>query len=172
MTATRIETEPETLAELAGKYLTFSLGGDSFGLPVNRVQEIIRLPAVTPVPRMPAHVRGVVNLRGRVIPVVELRLRLGLPTTELGPRACMIVAQLRLAGGAQSPVGLIVDAVEEVLLFGANELEPAPAMAEAEPPAHILALAKFRGAVKTLLNIDPLIHSSATAATPQPPASR
>ncbi len=170
MTTQYTVPEPGDVATLAGKYLTFQLGDESFGLPVGKVQEIIRLPAITPVPRMPAHVRGVTNLRGRVIPVIDLRARLGLPAAPTEPRTCMIVVHLRLATGGQSSLGLIVDAVEEVLLFGPGELEPPPGMGDpgAESPAHLLGLAKFRGTVKALLNIDALIL--APAPTPLPPS--
>lgn len=166
---TRYHHSPSAdLAALAGKYLTFALGDESFGLPVSQVQEIIRLPAITPVPRMPAHIRGVANLRGRVIPVVDLRVRLGLPPLAPAPRTCLIVVHLRLATGGQSSLGLTVDAVEEVLLFGAAELTPSPGLDNAgtTAPTHILALAQFRGAVKTLLNIDSLILGDTPAVLP------
>ena len=166
---TRYTAPPSAdLAALAGKYLTFALGNESFGLPVGKVQEIIRLPAITPVPRMPAHIRGVANLRGRVIPVVDLRVRLGLPPLAPAPRTCLIVVHLRLATGGQSALGVTVDAVEEVLLFGAAELTPAPGLDDAGPtaPTHILALAQFRGSVKTLLNIDSLILGDTPAVLP------
>ena len=168
MTTTYTESPPPDLAALAGKYLTFQLGDESFGVPVTKVQEIIRLPPITPVPHMPAHVRGVTNLRGRVIPVVDLRARLGLPPLATAPRTCMIVVHLRLATGGQSSVGLIVDAVEEVLLFGLAELESPPDLDHAAPasPTHLLGLAKFRGTVKALLNIDSLILGTSTSVLP------
>src|SRR5438309_7255294 len=104
----------------AGKYLTFQLANEEFGIRVLKVREIMGLQEITAVPQTPAHVKGVINLRGKVIPVIDLRLKFGLPAAEYTQRTCIIVAQVQ---GEAGPIqmGVIVDGVSEVLnLTGAD----------------------------------------------------
>lgn len=147
-----------TLAEeIAGKYLTFSLGKESYGVAVIKVREIIRMQEITNVPQMPAFVRGVINLRGKVIPVIDLGSKFGLPSTETTERTCIIVVQIRLKNGEERQMGLIVDAVEEVMNIVADQIEGTPDFGSAICVNYILGMAKVKESVKTLLDIDRVI---------------
>ena len=146
-------SEVEPLAK-AGRYLTFTLGQESYGVPVLNVREIIRLCPITPVPRMPAHVKGVINLRGTVIAVFDLRAKFQLATTSYGERTCIIVVQVAAPAGGSILMGAVVDAVEEVVQLTAEEIEPTPDFGGAPDTQYILGLATIQGGVKTLLNIE------------------
>jgi purine-binding chemotaxis protein CheW len=112
---------PSPAAPPPGKYLTFTLAGEIYGVPVLAVREIIRLCPITAVAGMPPHVRGVVNLRGKIIPLVDLRIRFGLPVADAHDRTCIVVAQLALPGSGSRLLGLVVDGVEEVASFAAAD---------------------------------------------------
>jgi len=103
--------------------LTFSLGDESYGLPVLNVREIIRLCPITPVPRMPPHVKGVINLRGTVIAVLDLRAKFQLTPKAYGERTCIIVVQVAAPSGGSTLMGAVVDAVEEVVQLGSADIE-------------------------------------------------
>ncbi len=109
----------------AGKYLTFGLGHEEFAIQVLRVREIMGVQEITAVPQMPGHVKGVINLRGKVIPVLDLRLKFGLPEIEYTQRTCIIVAQIQSDAGSLL-IGVIVDAVSEVLTLQSGEIEDTP----------------------------------------------
>jgi purine-binding chemotaxis protein CheW len=141
----------------AGKYLTFILGGGAFGIPILKVREIIRLLDITPLPRMPDYVRGVINLRGKIVPVVDLRLKFGLPNTMTTNRSCIVVVYVAMAE-ATKLMGLIVDALEEVYQINAEDLEPSPDFGQGAPAHYIQNMAKTKGQVKALLNIDELVQ--------------
>ncbi len=140
--------------ELAGRYLTFRLGSEAYGIGVLAVQEIIRTLAITVVPQLPAHLRGVINLRGRIVPVVDLRRRFGLAGNHEGERACIVVAQVRLGARGLAPMGLLVDSVEEVLSIGETEISPPPEFGCAVDVAFLRGLARVHGEVKALLDLD------------------
>jgi len=146
---------------LAGKYLTFILGEEAYGIPVLKVREIIRFTAPTSVPQVPDYVKGVINLRGKIIPVVDLRLKLRIPVSEIGAHTCIIVVQVASATLAAKPMGMIVDGIEEVTQLSADEIEFAPSFATDLHTDHILGMAKVQNTVKTLLNIDTLLDSEA-----------
>jgi len=137
-----------------GKYLVITLGGESYGIPVLQVREIIRLCPVTPVAGMPPHVRGVVNLRGKIIPLVDLRIRFGLPAPEAHDRTCIVVAQLAVPGGGTRLLGLVVDGVEEVASFGAADIEPTPDFGGAVDARFITGMAKSGPLVRTLVDLE------------------
>lgn len=158
-TAAPTETTP-----LDGRYLTFRLGAESYGIDVMKVQEIIRLEPITAVPQLPAHLRGVINLRGRIVPVVDLRVRFGLPKTEDGERTCIIVVQVAAPRG-HMPMGLVVDAVEEVLNIGKNDAAPPPEFGCAVDVAFLRGMARVRNEVKTLLDIDRVVKGNELTAT-------
>ncbi len=143
----------------AGKYLTFELGRESYGVPVLKVREIIRVIDITPVPRMPDYVKGVINLRGKVMPVIDLRIRFGLEKAEFTDTTCTIVAQITQADGVQSLLGLIVDAVEEVSQVKGEDLEPPPDFGRRLNTDYIIGLARIKGSIKTLLDIDKVIEA-------------
>lgn len=145
----------ETTASVArnGKYLTVSLAGESYGVSILKVREIIRMQKITPVPQMPAHVKGVINLRGRVVPVIDLRTKFGL-AAHFTDRTCIVVVQVVLAEKAQANLGLIVDAVEEVVNLTATDIASPPDFGSAINRDYVLGMAKVRDSIKTLLDID------------------
>lgn len=144
------------------KYLTFKLGSESYGIDVLKVREIIRLARITPMPQMPAHVRGVINLRGRIIPVMSLRVRFDFPESEQTDLSCIIVVQVRLPDGKSTQMGLVVDAVEEVVNITATDVEATPDLGTAIAANFILGMAKIKGVVKALLDIDKVICGDPT----------
>lgn len=137
-----------------GKYLTFALGSESYGIPVLKVREIIRLCPITPVANMPQHVRGVINLRGKVIPAVDLRTKFGLPAAIDDDRTCIVVTQIAAPAGGTRLYGVIVDAVEEVAHFAAGDLEPTPDFGGAIDARYLTGIAKSGGGVKMLVDLD------------------
>lgn len=137
-----------------GRYLTFRLGRESYGLPVLGVREIIRLCPITPVPRMPAYIKGVINLRGKVIPILDLRAKFQLSSEGYGERACIIVVEVGAPPASPTLMGAIVDAVEEVVQLTEAELEPTPDFGGAPDTDYILGMATVHGGVKTLLDLD------------------
>jgi purine-binding chemotaxis protein CheW len=141
---------------LAGKYLTVVLENEAYGIAVLKVREIIRMQKITPVPQMPSFVKGVINLRGRVIPVIDLRVKFGVKA-EFAERTCIVVVQVKLPTDQTVQMGLIVDSVEEVVTLAANEIEPTPDFGTKIGTEYLLGMAKVKGAVKTLLDIDRVV---------------
>ena len=141
---------------LAGKYLIVVLENEAYGIAVLKVREIIRVQKITPVPQMPAYVKGVINLRGRVIPVVDLRIKFGLKA-EFTERTCIVVVQVKLAAEQIVQMGLIVDTVEEVVTLTVDVIEPTPDFGARLSTEYILGMAKVKGQVKTLLDIDRVV---------------
>ena len=137
-----------------GKYLTFVLCEEEYGLEILKVREIIGLLDVTPVPQTPAFVKGVINLRGKVIPVVDLRLKFGMPEAEYTKETCIIVVDV----GALL-MGIIVDTVSEVIEIKEEEIEPAPSFGEKVDVRFILGMGKIKGKVKILLDIDRVLSA-------------
>jgi len=152
-------TPTATRRNLAGKYLTFTLRDESYGIDVMKILEIIRHTVITAVPQMPAYVRGVINLRGKIIPVMDLRLRFGFGDIKTSDLTCIIVVQVKLADGGSNQMGLIVDGVEEVINIGAADIEETPDFGSAVNTDYILGMAKVKGAVKTLLDIGCVLTS-------------
>jgi len=159
-------TAVSATAVLAGKYLTVVLENEAYGIAVLRVREIIRMQKITPVPQMPDYVKGVINLRGRVIPVVDLRVKFGVKA-EFAERTCIVVVQVKLGAEQTVQMGLIVDSVEEVVTLAANEIEPTPDFGAKIDTAYLLGMAKVKGAVKTLLDIDRVVAPEAVQAMVQ-----
>ena len=150
-------TAPSGARQQAGKYLTFTLQGESYGIDVLKVREIIRVTTITAVPQMPAYVRGVINLRGKIIPVMDLRLRFGFADTAGTDQTCIIVVQVKLADGKATQMGLVVDGVEEVLNIAATDIEATPDFGGDIVTDYIVGMAKVKGGVKTLLDIDGVV---------------
>ncbi len=136
-----------------GKYLTFKLGEEEYGLEILKVQEIIKTMDITAVPRTPDFVRGVINLRGKVIPVVDIRQRFGMQTVADTEKTCIIVVQV-VKEDASVTMGIVVDEVSEVLDIADQDIEPPPEMGANVDARFILGMAKSRNAVKILLDID------------------
>lgn len=147
-------------ATLAGKYLTVVLDSEAYGIAVLKVREIIRLQKITTVPQMPHYVKGVINLRGRVIPVIDLRLKFGLKA-EIAERTCIVVVQIALEAGRNIQMGLVVDSVEEVVNLTGAEIEPTPEFGARIDTSYLLGLAKVKGVVKTLLDIERVVAPEA-----------
>lgn len=143
--------------KLAGKYLTFQLGEEHYGLPILRVREIIGLMNVTRVPRTPDYIRGVINLRGRIIPVLELRQRFEMPVVEDTNESCIIV--IETGEGAQvSLMGVLVDRVREVLDIAAEEIEPTPSFGDGGGAGFIQGMAKGEDRVTVLLDTEKTVN--------------
>jgi len=159
---------------LAGKYLTFTLNRESYGIEVLKVREIIRLINITAVPQMPNYVRGVINLRGKIIPVMDLRLKFGFVEAASTEQTCIIVVQVKLPDGKSTQMGLVVDGVEEVTNVAEADIEETPDFGGQIATGYIVGMAKIKGAVKTLLDIDGVIgaetlnHLQPTAPLPIP----
>jgi len=148
-------------AALAGKYLTFFLGSEEYGLPVLKVREIIKVMDITPVPQVPAHVKGVINLRGKVIPVVDLRLKFGFTPQDYDERTCIIVVEVALQT-SKVMMGVVVDAVSEVLTIATDEIEATPRFGEHVNTEFMKGVAKIKGRVKFLLDLDRVFGGVAT----------
>ena len=124
-----------------------------------KVREIMGIQDITAVPQTPAHVRGVINLRGKVIPVVDLRLKFGLPEQEYTQRTCIIVVQVRSEGGPML-MGIVVDGVAEVLNLAVADIEDTPDFGDGTATPYLLGMAKVKGKVKILLEIDRVLAST------------
>jgi purine-binding chemotaxis protein CheW len=150
-----------------GKYLTFKLGREEYGLELVRVREIIALMDITPVPLAPDYVRGVMNLRGRVIPVVDLRRKFRMQPTEDHDRKCIIVCDVQRN---EHPIqmSILVDAVSEVLHISAADIEDAPSFSAGVEISFIHGIAKAKSGVKILLDIDIVLSPKAVAIPPVP----
>jgi len=154
-------TAPEAAVEVH-LYLTFFLRREEFGLPILRSREIVRVGEIVRIPEAPPHVRGVLNLRGRVVPVVELRSRLGLDVAPLTPRSRAIVVE---AHGRL--FGLLVDRVSRIAKIPASAIKPAPMPALPADTDHVTGIAEMGGEPIVLLDVDKLLLLSPTA----PPAT-
>lgn len=142
----------------AGKYLTFQLANEEFGIRVLKVREIMGLQEITAVPQTPMHIKGVINLRGKVVPVIDLRLKFGLDAAEYTQRTCIIVTQVQGESGSVL-MGIVVDGVSEVLNLTAPEIEDTPDFGEEVTGQFLLGMAKVKGKVKILLDIDKVLSS-------------
>ena len=149
---------PSPVDARSGKYLTFQLGKEEFGIRVLKVREIMGIQEITVVPQTPPHVKGVINLRGKVVPVIDLRLKFGLEAAEYTQRTCIIVTQLK---GESVPIlmGVVVDGVSEVLNLAASDIEDTPDFGEEIASGYLLGLAKVKGKVKILLDIDRVLSA-------------
>lgn len=159
------------LAHLAGKYLTFKLAEEEYGLEIIKVQEIIGLMPITKVPRVPDYMRGVINLRGRIIPTIDLRSKFSLPTVEDTDKTCIIVVEVMSIKGKVN-VGIIVDQVAEVLDVAADEIDHAPEFGTALRTDFILGVGIVKGSVKILLDIDKVLTSEEVAVAQQVASSQ
>jgi purine-binding chemotaxis protein CheW len=145
-------------ADREGKYLTFSLAGEEYGIGILKIREIIGMLPITSVPETPHYVKGVINLRGKVIPVVDLRLRFGMPTMDYTERTCIIVVEMESPGG-KLHIGTVVDAVSEVLNIKAEDIADTPSFGAKLNTDYILGMAKMGKGVKLLLDIDRVLSS-------------
>ncbi len=153
------EVDSTGSAFTTGKFLTFMLSDECYGVEVLKIREIIRTQKITPVPQMPVHVKGVINLRGKVIPVVDLRVKFNLVAEEATERTCIIVVDVDGGQGVNTLLGLVVDAVEEVLNISDSEVEPSPDFGTHLSTECCLGIAKVKEGVKTLLDIEKVVSS-------------
>ena len=140
----------------AGKYLTFALDKEEYAVPVLRVREIIKIMDITRVPQLPAYVKGVINLRGKVVPIVDMRMKFGLPAREYSERTCIIVVEVSVRNSVVM-MGVIVDSVSDVLTISADEVAAPPDFSGSKEGGWVEALAKVKGHVKILLNLDKML---------------
>lgn len=147
-----------SLVDREGKYLTFTLGEEAYGIGIIKVKEIIGMMPITPVPQTPRFVKGVINLRGKVVPVVDLRLRFGLEETGYTERTCIIVVETEGKSG-DVVIGIVVDSVSEVLNIKGEDIEDAPNFGTKLNTDYILGMAKMEGGVKILLDIDRVLSA-------------
>jgi len=153
MTQTEIEELNRATADKEGKYLTFALANEEYGLENLNVREIIGYVDVTGVPQTPAHVKGVINLRGQVIPVFDLRTKFGMEAAEVTEQTCIIVVEISQAGRKLN-TGIVVDRVQEVLDIAGEDIEEAPRFDASVDTDFILGMGKIGESVKILLDID------------------
>ena len=156
-----IQRKSAGVNRVAGKYLTFNLKAESYGIDVLKVREIIRVTAITSVPQMPPHIRGVINLRGKIIPVMDLRVRFDFAVTN-AEQNCIVVVQVKLPDGKNTQMGLIVDGVEEVINIAEGDIEATPNFGGQIATDYIIGIAKVKGVVKSLLNIDEVVGTQSS----------
>lgn len=149
----------KALLDKEGKYLTFALGSEEYGLEILKVREIIGYMDITAVPQTPHHVRGVVNLRGQVIPVIDLRAKFGMPTAEVTEHTCIIVVEIN-QDSKNFNTGIVVDRVQEVLDIAGGDIEEAPQFGSSVNTNFILGMGKVEDSVKILLDIDEVLAST------------
>lgn len=157
-TAKTMDQAIGTMADKEGKYLTFTMDKEEYGIGILKIKEIIGMMSITPVPRTPEHVKGVINLRGKVIPVVDLRLRFGMDSIEYNERTCIIVVEIVGQAGTVM-IGTVVDSVSEVLNIKGDDIEETPTFGTNLDTDYILGMAKMEGGVKILLDIDKVLST-------------
>ena len=154
--AEKTEQLNQSIANKEGKYLTFALAHEEYGLEILKVREIIGYMDITAVPQTPHHVKGVINLRGQVIPVVDLRAKFGMETIEVTEETCIIVVEI-CQGDRNFQTGIVVDHVQEVLDILGTDIEDAPQFGSSVDTDFILGMGKIGDAVKILLDIDKVL---------------
>ena len=135
------------------KYLTFGLGKEDYGIEIKYVTEIIGIQKITEVPDMPHFIKGVINLRGKIIPVMDVRLKFNMKEKEYGERTCIVVVNIN-----DSSVGLVVDEVNEVVDIPDNQIEPAPRTRKGESHKYVQGMGKIEEEVKILLDVNRLLN--------------
>jgi len=151
-TAEKMDQAVKAMADKEGKYLTFTLADEEYGIGILRIKEIIGMMPITTIPQTPEFVKGVINLRGKVIPVVDLRLRFGMGSIDYTERTCIIVVEIAGQAGTVM-IGIVVDAVSEVLNIKGEDIEDTPTFGTKLNTEYILGMAKMEGSVKILLDI-------------------
>ena len=151
-----VDQAVKAMADKEGKYLTFSLADEEYGISILKIKEIIGMMPITTVPQTPEFVKGVINLRGKVIPVIDLRLRFGMDAIDYTERTCIIVVEIKCHAGTVQ-IGIVVDAVSEVLNVSGEDVEETPTFGAKLNTDYILGMAKMEGGVKILLDIDQVL---------------
>ncbi|MFO7910720.1 MAG: chemotaxis protein CheW [Desulfotignum sp.] len=161
--AGKMDSTINEITSKTGKYLTFTLADESYGIGILKIKEIIGMMPITSVPRTPDFVKGVINLRGKVIPIVDLRRKFGMEMIDYTDRTCIIVVEIEEASETVL-IGIVVDSVSEVLNISEQEIESTPAFGVRLDTEYIMGMAKTEGGVKILLNIDKVLSTSEIAA--------
>jgi len=151
------------MTDREGKYLTFTLANEDYGIGILKIREIIGMMPITSVPQTPPFVKGVINLRGKVIPVMDLRLRFDMEEIEYTERTCIIVVEITGATG-RIQIGNVVDSVSEVLNIKGEDIEDSPTFGTKLDTEYILGMAKMEGGVKILLDIDKVLSAEEVTA--------
>jgi purine-binding chemotaxis protein CheW len=154
--------EAANIAEPA-QVLTFMLAGEAYAIGILSIKEIISYTAMTTVPMMPAFARGVINLRGAVVPVMDLLARFGKPSSEVTKRTCIVIVEVQREGERQD-IGIVVDAVNEVLDIPASEIEPPPSFGSSIRTEFIQGMGKVRGRFVILLALQHMVSANDIAA--------
>lgn len=154
------QTEVNELGiKLAGKYLTFLLENEEYAVEILKVQEIIQMQKVTPVPGSPEFIRGVINLRGRVIPIVELRTKFNMAKKNDTEKTAIVVMMIENSSGNSMTMGIIIDEVKEVKDVDAGSIEKTPALGSSIDTGFIMGICKDEGTVKMLLDINKVLSN-------------
>jgi purine-binding chemotaxis protein CheW len=153
-----IDQAISAMGKREGKYLTFSLANEEYGIGILKIKEIIGMMPITTVPQTPLFVKGVINLRGKVIPVIDLRLRFDMEGIDYSERTCIIVVEIQGKTGTVL-IGIVVDSVSEVLNIKEEDIEDTPAFGTRLDTEFIMGMAKLDGGVKILLDIDRVLHA-------------
>ena len=158
--STQVQETENSLGRLAreGKYLTFALGQEEYGLEILKVREIIGCMEITHVPKTPDYIKGIINLRGKVIPVVDLRTHFGMEEIDVTEATCIIVVEIT-QDDHHVETGIIVDQVSEVLDITDEQIEEAPQFGSNVDTQFILGMGKIGDSVKILLEIDKVLNS-------------
>jgi len=144
------------------QYLTFTLGEETFAIEIINVREVTDYTEITVVPRMPAWLRGVINLRGNVVSVIDLRLKLGMAPSERTVDTCIVIMEVRLEGDVM-PVGIVADSVQEVIHLLPEQISPAPKVGIGLNTEYIKGVGKRKDDFIIILNIDKIMSDSETA---------
>jgi chemotaxis signal transduction protein len=151
----------KTLLNKEGKYLSFLLGDQQYGIDILKIREIIRLVPIRPIPKSPPFVRGIIDLRGKVVPVIDLRTVFGMPSIELTGKHCIIVLEIETVGRLLM-AGVIVDGVSEVTNIEAKDIEETPSIGMGIDMAYLLGIAKTPKGIEILLDIDRVLDTRQT----------
>jgi len=156
--AVTMDQAAKAMVNREGKYLTFVLSGEEYGIGILKVKEIIGIMAITMVPQTPSYMKGVINLRGKVIPIVDLRLKFGMEALDYTEKTCIIVVEITNRS-QKVMIGVLVDSVSEVLNIKGGDIEDSPNFGSRLNTDYILGMAKTGGKVKILLDIDRVLNS-------------
>ena len=154
----------KAMAQKEEKYLTFILDNEDYGIGILKIKELIGMMPITSVPQTPDFVKGVINLRGKVIPVIDLRLKFGMSAKEYDARTCIIVVEVADMKGRSLQVGIVVDSVSEVVNLKGEQIEPPPSFGGSLDTEYILGMAKVDKSVVILLDIDRVLAAGETEA--------
>lgn len=157
------QTQTPTIVEARGQYLAFRLGSETFAMDIRSIKEVIQYSSLTVVPLMPPFLRGVINLRGSVVPVIDLSVRFGHPSTEVAKRTCIVILELEQEG-KNIALGIMVDHVSEVLEIAESEIEPAPAFGTDLRSDFLRGVGKVGGRFVILLDVNHVLSVDELAA--------